>query len=45
MLKEMWTSWSSEADVEPGNSRRDLIQRAGNWVLLQAREMAWVGFP
>lgn len=45
MLKEMWTSSSSDAVVEPGNSRSELTQSWGNWVLLQAREIAWVGFP
>lgn len=33
----------SEAVVEPGKSRREFIQRFGNCVLLQVREIACVG--
>lgn len=43
MLKEMWTRSCSEAVVEPGKSRRELMQRVGKRVLLQVREIAWVG--
>ena len=40
----MWTRSSSDALNVPGKSSSELTQRLGYRVLLQAREIAWVGF-